>query len=69
MAITLRYEKSSGSWSVVPSVFGFVFGVVALLLIAKIPIDVYRDNKQAKWPSVVATITQSTILKSYHKGY
>jgi len=69
MAITLRYEKASGSWSLVPSVFGFAFGVVALLLIVKIRIDVYRENKQAKWPSVVATITQSTVRKSYHKGY
>ena len=69
MAITLRYGKSSGSRSLVPSVFGFAFGVVALLLIVKIPIDVFRDNKQARWPSVAATITQSTVQKSYHKGY
>lgn len=69
MAITLRYEKSGGSWSLVPLVFGFAFGVVALLLILKIPIDVYRDNRQAKWPSVVATITLSTVRKTYHKGY
>ena len=69
MAMTLRYEKSSGSWSLVPSVFGFAFGVVALLLIVKIPIDLYRENKQAKWPSVVATITQSNVRKTYRKGY
>jgi uncharacterized protein DUF3592 len=69
MAITLRYEKASGSRSLVPSVFGFAFGFVALLLIVKTPIDVYRENKQAKWPSVVATITHSTVRKSYHKGF
>jgi hypothetical protein len=69
MAIILRYEKSNRSWSVVPPVFGFAFGVVALLIIVKIPIDVYRENKQAKWPSVVATITQSSVRKSYHKGF
>jgi hypothetical protein len=51
------------------SVFGFAFGVVALLLIVKIPIDVYRENEQAKWPIVVATITQSNVLRTYHKGY
>ena len=69
MAITLRRGKSSGSWPFVSFVFGFAFGVVALLLIVKIPTEVYRENKQAKWPSVVATITQSTVRKSYHMGY
>lgn len=63
MAITLRYEKSSRSRSLVYPVFGFSFGVVALLMIVKTPIDVYRENKQAKWPSVVATITQQTVRK------
>jgi hypothetical protein len=69
MAITLRFEKSSGSWSLVPSVFGFAFGVVALLLIVKIPIDNYREKKQANWPSAVATITQQTVRRTYSKGY
>jgi hypothetical protein len=69
MAITLRYEKSSRSRSLVPSVFGFSFGVVALLMIAKIPIDIYRESKQAKWPSAVATVRQSIVRKSYQRGY
>ena len=69
MAITLKYEKSSGSRSVVASVFGFAFGVVALLLLVKVPIDVYRDNAQAKWPTAVASVIRSSVLKSYHKGY
>ena len=69
MAITLRYEKASRSRSLVTSVFGFSFGVVALLMIAKIPIDIYRESKQAKWPSSVAAITQSTVRKSYHRGF
>jgi hypothetical protein len=50
-------------------VFGFAFGVVALLLIVKIPMDVYRENRQAQWPSVVATITQSNVRRTYRKGY
>jgi len=69
MAITLRYEKSSRSRSLVPSVFGFSFGVVALLLIVKTPIDVYRESQQAKWPSVVAIITNQTVRKTYSRGY
>jgi Protein of unknown function (DUF3592) len=69
MAITLRYEKSGRSRSVVYPVFGFSFGVVALLLIVKTPIDVYRESKQAKWPSVVATITQRTVRRTYSRGY
>lgn len=69
MAITLRYEKSSQSWSFVSFIFGFAFSVVALLLIVKIPIDVYRDSTQRKWPSVVATIKQSTVQRTYHRGY
>ena len=31
--------------------------------------DVYRENKQAQWPNVIATITQSNVLKTYRKGY
>jgi hypothetical protein len=63
MAITLRYEKSSQSRSLVFLVFGFSFGLVALAMIVKTPIDVYRESKQAKWPSVVATITQQIVRK------
>ena len=63
MAITLRYEKSSRSRSLVYPVFGFAFGVVALVMIVKTPIDVYRESRQAKWPSVVATITQQVVRK------
>jgi len=63
MAIALRYEKSSQSRSVVPSVFGFAFGVVALLIIVKFPFDVYRESKQAKWPSVSATITKQSVRR------
>jgi uncharacterized protein DUF3592 len=65
MAITLGYEKSSRSRSLVYPVFGFSFGVVALILIVKTPIDLYRESQQAKWPSVVATITQQIVQRGY----
>ena len=69
MAITLRYEKSSQSWSLVYLVFGFSFGLVPLIMILKTPIDAYRESRQAKWPSVVATITQQTVRRTYSRGY
>lgn len=69
MAITLRYEKSSRSWSLVYLVFGFAFGLVPLIMILKTPIDAYRENRQAKWPSLVATITQQAVRRTYSRGY
>jgi hypothetical protein len=63
MAITLRYEKSSRSRSLVYLVFGFTFGLVALIMTLKTPIDAYRESQQAKWPSVVATITHQAVRK------
>jgi hypothetical protein len=63
MAITLRYEKSSRSRSLAYLVFGFLFGLVALIMILKTPIDAYRERQQAKWPSEVATITQQVVRK------
>src|SRR6266851_3018523 len=69
MAITLRYEKSRPSRSLVYPVFGFAVGVVALLMIVKTPIDIYQESKQVKWPSVVATITQQTVRRPYSIGY
>jgi hypothetical protein len=69
MAITLRYEKSGQSRSLVYLVFGFSFGLVALIMILKTPIDVYRESQQTKWPTVVATITQQTVRRTYNRGY
>ena len=62
-AITLRYEKSSRPGSLVCPVFGLSFGLVALIMILKTPIDAYRESQRAKWPSVVATITQQVVRK------
>lgn len=69
MAITLRYEKSSQSRSLVYLVLGLSFGLVPLIMILKTPIDAYRESRQAKWPSVVATITQQTVRRTYSRGY
>jgi len=69
MAITLRYEKSSQSWSLVYLVFGFSFGLIPLIMILKTPIDAYRESRQAKWPSAVAIITQQTVRRTYSRGY
>lgn len=38
-------------------------------MILKAPMDAYRESRQAKWPSVVATITQQTVRKTYSRGY
>jgi hypothetical protein len=62
MAITFRYEKSSRSYGYL-SVLGFVFVLGALLMIVKTATDTYQESKQAKWPSVVATITQQVVRK------
>jgi hypothetical protein len=65
MAITLRYEKSSRSRSVGFAGFlGFLFALCALAVVAKTTIDGYRESKQAKWPTVVATITQQTVRQA-----
>ena len=69
MEFTLRNEKSSQSWSLIYLVFGFSFGLVALIMILKAPIDAYRESRQAKWPSVVATITQQSVRRTYSRGY
>ena len=38
-------------------------------MIVKTPIDSYQESKQANWPSVVATITQQTVRRTYSRGY
>jgi hypothetical protein len=44
-------------------VLGFLFGLCALVMILKTATDTYQESKQAKWPSVVATITQQIVRK------
>lgn len=62
MAITLRVEKSSRSPGNL-AILGFLFGVFAFVAIIKTPIDMYEENKHAKWPNAVATITRETVRK------
>jgi len=42
---------------------GFVFALGTILMILHTPVDIYRESKQAKWPSVTATITQLAVRK------
>jgi len=44
-------------------VLGFLFGLCALVMIFKTATDTYQESRQAKWPSVVATITQQIVRK------
>jgi hypothetical protein len=60
MAITIKLEKSGRSIGYL-SVLGFLFLLCTLAMIVKIAVDTYRENKHAKWPGVVATITQQGV--------
>ena len=62
MAIALGVEKSGRSF-VYLIFFGFVFALGTLLMIVKTATDTFQESKQAKWPSVVATITQQVVRK------
>jgi hypothetical protein len=68
MTIALKYENTSQSRSLAPSIFGYAFGIVVLLIMIRLPIDVYRESNQAKWLTAVATIRQQTVQKSYRRG-
>ncbi|MGA7793899.1 MAG: DUF3592 domain-containing protein [Candidatus Acidiferrales bacterium] len=62
MAITLRVEKA-GRPPRTLIIFAFFFALCALVMIVKTGIDAYRENKQAKWPSAIATIARVTVQK------
>jgi len=47
---------------------GYFFGICALVAIVKTALDTYQEGRQARWPSVVATITQQTVRQSLAKG-
>src|ERR1700688_646397 len=68
MAITLTYVKSGRSVGFA-SFLGFLFALCALAVVAKTAIDGYRESKQAKWPTVVATIQQRAVRRTYRRGY
>jgi hypothetical protein len=62
MVITLKLEKSGRPFGYL-SILGFVFVLVTLIMIGKTAADSYQESRQAKWPSVVATITQQVVRK------
>ena len=68
MAIALRLGKSGRPVGYV-SLLGFLFALCTLVMIVKAPSDAYQENKRAKWPTVLATIQQQTVRKTYHRGY
>jgi hypothetical protein len=68
MAVALRLGKSGRPVGYV-SLLGFLFALCTLVMIVKAPTDAYQENKHAKWPTVLATIEQSTVRKTYHRGY
>jgi hypothetical protein len=65
MTISLRYRKSGqkGTLAGWLRLIGFFLGVCALVAIVKTGINTYQESEHAKWPSVVATITQQTVRK------
>ena len=62
MAITLKLEKSGRSFGYL-SILGFLFVLVTLIMLGKTAADAYQESRQAKWPGVVATITQQVVRK------
>lgn len=62
MAIIFRVKKA-GQPPRTLNIFACIFALCALVMTVKTGIDAYRENKEAKWPSVVATITRLTVEK------
>jgi Protein of unknown function (DUF3592) len=65
MTISHRYEKSGQKVTLAGwlRLIGFFLGVCALVAIVKTSICTYQESEHAKWPSVVAIITQQTVRK------
>jgi hypothetical protein len=60
MVISLKLEKSGRSFAYL-STLGYLFVLVTLIMIGKTAADSYQESRQAKWPGVVATITQQVV--------
>jgi hypothetical protein len=65
MTIPLKYTRSDQKVTLAGwlRLLGLFLGVCALVAIVKAAIDTYKESEHAKWPSVVATITQQTVRK------
>ena len=71
MAIELRYQRSSrpSGYAMFASLIGYILVFCCMVLIVKTPLDIYKEKKQAQWPSVLATIEQRTVQRTYSRGY
>ncbi|HEV2522717.1 MAG TPA: DUF3592 domain-containing protein [Candidatus Acidoferrales bacterium] len=50
------------------SVLGFLFALCTLVMTLKTAIDAYRENRQAGWPTAVATVKDQIVRKTYRRG-
>ena len=62
MAITIKLEKSKRPVGYL-RLLGFLFALCALAMIFKTVFYTYQEKMHAKWPTVVATITQQGVRK------
>ena len=63
MAVAIRIGKSERRVSI-SGVLGFLLGACALVAMVKTAIDTYQEGMQSKWPSVVATITNQSVVEA-----
>jgi Protein of unknown function (DUF3592) len=70
MTISLKYGKSGPvTFPFQLRVLGFLLGLCAIVAVVKTASDTYQESKNAKWPSVIATITQQSIQQSFEGRY
>lgn len=62
MGIAIRMEKSAQPPSYL-SIVGWVLAFAAVVFMIKLPIDAYRESRIARWPGVVATVTQQSVQR------
>jgi len=64
MPVVIRYGKSGQSLGFL-SLLGVCLALCALVAVVKTATDAYQESKHAKWPSVLATVTQQTIQQTW----
>ena len=50
-------------------VVGLLLGLCALAICVRTVIDAYKENEEAKWPRVIATITRQAVAESFVGRY